>query len=228
MSQWQSEKMLTAFLDRDGVINRKRPSDYVKSWQEFEFLPGVFDALRTLKQHGFRLIVVTNQRGISLGRFSENDLAVIHERMQAELRKAGGELDAIYYCPHGYDSCDCRKPGIGLFLRAQRDFPDIRFSNSFLVGDSVEDMEAGERLRCRKVLIEVDGAGIASLLARKNVRPDFSAPSLLEAVTNYLIPSPGSGAGEAKTAKETDEAGEPDEAPTRPMMSEIHNKKPLP
>jgi len=179
--------MITAFLDRDGIINRKLPGDFVKSWQEFEFLPGVFEALRTLKEHGFRLILVTNQRGISLGRFSENDLAIIHKRMQAELRKARGELDAIYYCPHGYHSCECRKPGIGLFLRAQRDFPEIHFSESFVIGDSDIDIKVGERLSCRKVLIGVDTAGIVSSLAQENLRPDFSAPSLLEAVTGYLI-----------------------------------------
>ena len=191
------QSMTTAFLDRDGVINRKAPEgDYVKSWQEFEFLPGVFDALRALKRHGFRLIVVTNQRGVSLGKLPENDLRAIHDRMGMELRNARAELDAVYYCPHGLKSCNCRKPETGLFLAAQRDFPDIRFSDSFVIGDSIVDMEAGARLYSKKVLIGVEPSGILSALAEKNLQVDFLAPSLLEAVEGYLIQ-----AGRERSAK---------------------------
>ena len=180
--------MRVVFLDRDGVINRKRPEgDYVKSWEEFEFLPGVFEALRTLKQHGFRVIVTTNQRGVSLGKLVENDLRMIHDRMRAELLSAGCTLDAIYYCPHDYHSCTCRKPEIGLFLQAQRDFPDIDFSRCFVVGDSEVDMEAATRLGCKKVLIGDGAARFAPPLAEEKFRVDFSSQSLLEAVKGYLI-----------------------------------------
>jgi len=180
--------MLTVFLDRDGVINRKPPDgDYVKSWQEFEFLPGVLDALHALKQHGFRLLVVTNQRGVCLGRFSENDLRLIHDRMAEALRNADAALDAIYYCPHDNNSCDCRKPGTGLFLQAQRDFPDIHFPDSFVVGDSTVDMEAAARLGCKKVLVGDDIAGVIAVLKPEKLQVDFSAGSLLEAVREYLI-----------------------------------------
>ena len=180
--------MSTAFLDRDGVINRKAPDgESVTSWQEFEFLPGVFDALRALKQHGFRLIVVTNQRCVSLRRLLENDLRAIHGRMARELRNAGAGLDGLYYCPHGYNSCNCRKPETGLFVQAQRDFPDIRFSDSFVIGDSIVDMEAGARLGSKKVLIGAETSPVWSALAEKNLQVDFAAPSLLEAVRGYLI-----------------------------------------
>jgi D-glycero-D-manno-heptose 1,7-bisphosphate phosphatase len=178
----------TVFLDRDGVINRKAPEgDYVKSWQEFEFLPGVFDALRLLKEHGFRLIVVTNQRGISRGMYSEQDLAAIHARMLEELEKAGCGLDAIYHCPHASNSCDCRKPATGLFLRAKKDFPDIDFADSFMLGDTVSDMQAGQRLACKKVLIGTDNDRVLSDLRQEGIRIDFSAPSLIDAVREYLI-----------------------------------------
>ena len=180
--------MTTVFLDRDGVINRKAPEgDYVKSWQEFEFLPGVFDALRLLKGHGFRLIVVSNQRGISRGMFSEQDLASIHSRMLEELEKAGARLDAIYHCPHDSNSCDCRKPATGLFLKAQKDFSDIEFADSFMVGDSVSDMRAGQRLGCRKVLIGTDIGRVLSDLRQEDIHIDFSARSLFDAVRGYLI-----------------------------------------
>ena len=179
--------MTTVFLDRDGVINRKVPEgDYVKSWREFEFLPGVFDALRLLKLQGFRLIVVTNQRGIGRGLFSEQDLASIHSHMQEELEKAGGGLDAIYHCPHELNSCDCRKPATGLFLRAQKAFPDIEFAKSIVVGDTIGDMRAAQRLGCRKALIGSDTGRVLADLKQEGINIDFSAPSLLDAVRGYL------------------------------------------
>lgn len=166
----------------------------MKSWQEFEFLPGVLEAIRLLKQRGFRVIVITNQRGISLGMFLEEDLKAIHERMAAELRKAGAALDAIYYCPHNYHSCDCRKPGIELFLRAQRDFADIQFADSVMIGDSVADMQAGERLACQKILVGADTAAVLAALEQENIQVDFAAPTLLDAVVGYLLNTADGGA----------------------------------
>lgn len=184
--------MPTAFLDRDGVINRKPAAgDYVKSWQEFEFLPGVFDAIHLLKQHEFRVVVITNQRGVSLGKIVEEDLRMIHQRMTEVLRGAGASLDGVYYCPHNYNSCNCRKPAIGLFLQAQRDFPEIRFTESAMVGDSVADMQAGERLGCKKILIATDNAEVVAALKQENIEIDFSAPSLLDVTTRYLIAPAG-------------------------------------
>lgn len=175
------------FLDRDGVINRKPPEgDYVKSWEEFEFLPGASKAIARLKRCGFRVIVVSNQRGISLGKLCEEELRAIHARMRAELQKAGATLDAIYYCPHAHNSCKCRKPEVGMFLEARRDFPDIDFSRSFVVGDSTADMEAAARLGSKKVLIGERAATIAPALAEKRIRVDFTAPSLNEAVKELL------------------------------------------
>ena len=187
--------MTTVFLDRDGVINRKAPEgDYVKCWQEFEFLPGVFEALRLLREMGFRLIVITNQRGISRGKMSEADLALIHSRMSHELAEAGSALDAIYHCPHEKNSCDCRKPETGLFLRAKEKFPDIEFATSFMVGDSVGDMRAGQRLGCRKVLIGSGNGTVIADVKRAGIAVDFVAPSLLDAVKGYLIGFVGSDA----------------------------------
>jgi|SRR5579862_1550635 len=144
---------MTIFLDRDGVINRKRPEgDYVKSWEEFEFLPGALEGLCLLSAGASRLIVVTNQRGIARGRMSERDLTDIHRKMLAAIRQAGGRIDAIYYCPHE-GACECRKPRSGLFLRAKADFPEIEFTDSTLVGDAIADLEAAFRLGCRAVLV---------------------------------------------------------------------------
>ena len=116
-----------AFLDRDGVINRKATNGtYVTSWSDFVFLPGVANALKALRRLGMRLIVVTNQRGVALGAMSADELATIHDRMSAALSDAGAPLDAVFVCPHEKGTCVCRKPEIGLFLQARDRFPDIR------------------------------------------------------------------------------------------------------
>ncbi len=146
--------MRAVFLDRDGVINQKAPEgDYVKSWAEFEFLPRVADAIRILNEKGFKVIVVTNQRGVALERMASEDVEDIHGMMSEELRKDGASIDAVYYCPHEKDSCDCRKPETGLLLMAKRDFPELSFVDSFVIGDSLTDMEAGSRLSCKCIFI---------------------------------------------------------------------------
>jgi len=106
----------TVFLDRDGTINVKAPEgDYVKSWDEFEFLPGAVDAIRALHESGRRVVVVTNQRGIARGRMTEDDLADIHERMLEAI--GPGVVAAVYHCPHDDGQCDCRKPRPGCSAR---------------------------------------------------------------------------------------------------------------
>jgi histidinol-phosphate phosphatase family protein len=144
---------MTVFLDRDGVVNRLRNEDYVKSWDEFEFLSRAKEALRLLAEADYRVIIVTNQRGVARGCLTDMDLAAIHHRMIEEVRLAGGSIAAVYYCPHEIGQCGCRKPDSGLFLEAQQDFSDVDFSLSTVVGDSLSDMEAGRRLGCRNILI---------------------------------------------------------------------------
>ncbi len=144
----------TIFLDRDGVINRKMSEgDYVKCRDEFKFLPGVKEALRMLKEAGHLLIVVTNQRGVARGLMTEDELREIHGYMQQELDEIGASLDGIYYCPHEKGQCNCRKPELGLFLKAKYDFPSICFANSIMIGDSINDMEAGVKIGCKNVLV---------------------------------------------------------------------------
>jgi D-glycero-D-manno-heptose 1,7-bisphosphate phosphatase len=146
--------MRTVFLDRDGVINRKAAEgDYVKNWSEFEFLPGAVSGLRMLSEAGWKLMVVTNQRGIALGRMSADDLADIHTRMCLELGIAGAPIEAVYVCPHDRGKCYCRKPDVGLFLEAWRDWPGLDFRHSVVIGDSLSDMQAATRLKCGRVWI---------------------------------------------------------------------------
>jgi len=130
----------TVFLDRDGTINVKAPEgDYVKSWDEFRFLPGAVEAVRALRDSGRRVVIVTNQRGIALGRMSEQDLDEIHMRMLEEL----GPVDAIYHCPHDEGACDCRKPLPGMLERAAAEVPGVRLDHAVMIGDSESDIEAG-------------------------------------------------------------------------------------
>ena len=130
----------TLFLDRDGVINRHRPDDYVKRWEEFEFLPGVLDALAKWSKHFKHIIIVTNQRGVGKGLLSADDLEIVHRKMLREIENAGGRIDGIYCCTALSDNDPDRKPNIGMALRAKRDFPDMDFGKSLMIGDSEGDM----------------------------------------------------------------------------------------
>jgi len=182
--------MRTVFLDRDGVINRKRPDpEYVTCWEEFEFLPGAKEAIGLLKRAGVRLVVVTNQRGIARGRMTETAVQDIHRRMQNELTAGGQGVDAVYYCPHDDGQCGCRKPLTGMFLEAQREFPDIDFADSAVAGDSLSDLEPGARLGCRTFLI-ADGPRRESILGAASARGivvDGVAPSLLDVAVRYWL-----------------------------------------
>lgn len=142
------------FFDRDGIVNRRRFDDYVKSWDEFEFLPAIFDVLPPAIDAGYLAILITNQRGIARGLMSVDDLSAIHDHMQRELEQASGaRFDAIYFCPHERDAaCDCRKPLPGMLIDAARDFA-INLNASWMIGDSESDVAAGRAAGCRTILI---------------------------------------------------------------------------
>lgn len=143
----------TLFLDRDGVINRQRPYDYVKKPDEFIFLDGVIEALRILSAKFRHIIIVTNQRGIGLGTMSLADLEAVHAMMLHEITKGGGRIDRIYYCAATEIDHPDRKPNIGMAKMAQRDYPDLDLLNSWLVGDSRSDILFANRLHVKAVLV---------------------------------------------------------------------------
>ena len=143
------------FLDRDGVINRKAPPhEYITSWREFEFLPGAIDAIRDLSGSDYKLIIITNQRGIASGKMSIDDLNDIHSNMLKEIMKSGGRIDKIYFCPHD-DGCGCRKPLPGMLDEAAKEF-GISLQESWVVGDSESDIELGKSRNCRTIFIGHD------------------------------------------------------------------------
>jgi D-glycero-D-manno-heptose 1,7-bisphosphate phosphatase len=145
------------FLDRDGVINRKMPEgEYVSCWSGFHLLPGVPRAIARLNQAGLRVIVVTNQRGVALGRYSAADVEEIHAQLARLLEADGARIDAFFFCPHDKNQCDCRKPLTGLFHQAVARFPGIEARSSIMIGDSVSDIEFGRRLGMSTIFIEGD------------------------------------------------------------------------
>jgi D-glycero-D-manno-heptose 1,7-bisphosphate phosphatase len=174
------------FLDRDGVLNRHLPGSYVTSWEQFEWLPGVEEAIARLNRSGRKVILVTNQRGIALGLYSEADLQVLHDRLRDHLATHDARLDAIYYCPHDNGQCNCRKPLPGLFEQAFRDFPGATASNSVMVGDSLSDMEVGSRLGMRCILISDPSEPPSPDADRAAALAIASATSLLDFVQRYL------------------------------------------
>jgi histidinol-phosphate phosphatase family protein len=130
------------FLDRDGVLNKKLDNDYVKSWEEFVWIEGSLHAVVELKKHFNRVFIVTNQQGVGKGLMTEEDLHTVHAKMLENIQEAGGDLDAIYYCPNlASEGNPCRKPDIGMALKAKQDFPEIDLKKSILLGDSISDLE---------------------------------------------------------------------------------------
>jgi D-glycero-D-manno-heptose 1,7-bisphosphate phosphatase len=141
-------------LDRDGVLNKKPPrAEYVRNWSEFAWLPGAREALRLLKEAGYRTIIVSNQAGVGRGAMSEKDLLQVHDRMKAEAEQAGGKIDEVYYCPHGWnEGCECRKPKPGLLFRAQREL-NLDLTRTPFVGDDERDAAAADAAGCSFFLV---------------------------------------------------------------------------
>ncbi|MUJ36362.1 D-glycero-beta-D-manno-heptose 1,7-bisphosphate 7-phosphatase [Aliivibrio fischeri] len=137
------------FIDRDGVINVDH--GYVHKRDDFEYIDGVFEATKKLKEMGYLLVLVTNQSGIARGMFTEDQFEILTEWMDWNFADNGVDFDGIYYCPHHpeatvekyKEACDCRKPNPGMLVSAQR-FLDIDMENSIMIGDKKEDMIAAQ------------------------------------------------------------------------------------
>jgi D-glycero-D-manno-heptose 1,7-bisphosphate phosphatase len=170
-----------AFLDRDGVINRKAPTEdeYITHWEKMQILPGVVEAIALLSRSSYRVIVVSNQRCVAKGLLTAKELDSMHQRMCGELAAMGAKIDGVYYCPHEEQPpCSCRKPEPGM-LFAAADEHQVDLSSSWMIGDSEKDVEAGRRAGCRTVRIlrtDINADGNADVLAG----------SLLEAVHQIL------------------------------------------
>ncbi len=146
------------FLDRDGTINVEK--HYLYKREDFEFLPGVIEALKKLQAAGYILIIVTNQSGIGRGYYTEKDFKILNNWMLSELRNQGILIEDVYYCPHLPDAevieyrkdCECRKPKLGMYRQAIRDH-QIQVSQSFTIGDKIRDCEICHKTNCKGFLI---------------------------------------------------------------------------
>jgi histidinol-phosphate phosphatase family protein len=149
------DKSWTLFLDRDGVINKKLPGDYVRNIGEFEFLEGVKESIVILNKVFGLVIVITNQQGVGKGIMKNEDVKLVHEFMCSEIAKVGGTIHTVFFCPDldGSGSKD-RKPETGMALKAKLKFPDIDFVRTIMVGDSITDMEFGKNLDMTTVFIQ--------------------------------------------------------------------------
>ncbi|GAA5524615.1 D-glycero-beta-D-manno-heptose-1,7-bisphosphate 7-phosphatase [Microbulbifer aestuariivivens] len=144
--------MSVIVLDRDGVINRE-PAGGVTSADEWQPLPGSIEAIAALSQAGHQLVIATNQPGLARGLFDLDDLEAMHAKMRALVEDAGGEIAAIFYCPHGPDDgCRCRKPATGLLDAIEAEF-DTSLHDCFLVGDRLRDLQAAVAKGCKPVLV---------------------------------------------------------------------------
>ena len=179
------DKMLqkVVFLDRDGVINEDSP-DYIKTWSEFRFLPGSLEALKLLNTEGFTTIVITNQSIIHRKMAPEATLREIHENMRRMVNQHGGHITDIFFCPHRpEEGCQCRKPKPGLIRQAQKMYPMNRL-NTWMVGDSVKDIDCARNAGCGQAILVRTGNGSASerILGERKTPPDYVADTLFDAV----------------------------------------------
>jgi len=143
----------TLFLDRDGVINDEIKGGYVLNWDMFRFSDGVLDALPVFARKFGRIVMVTNQRCIGRGLLTTEGLNTIHQHMMEVITSKGGRIDKIYHCPDVDNDSPCRKPQNGMALHAKTDFPEIDFSRSVIVGNTLSDMNFGKNLGMKSVFI---------------------------------------------------------------------------
>ncbi len=175
-------KQKTVFIDRDGVINVDS-HDYIKSPEEFEFLPGVIDAVKMIHDAGYMVIVITNQSGLSRGFYTPETLTAIHKKMTDGVVFGKGKITDIFYCPHlPDDGCDCRKPKPLMILQAAEKY-NIDLDASVMVGDNAKDIECARNAGVKYAVLVKSGIGEnpEGDCKKRNVNPDSVEDNLLKA-----------------------------------------------
>lgn len=172
-------------LDRDGVINEDS-AEYIKSPAEWHAISGSLEAIAKLNNAGHTVVVATNQSGVARGYFTTQTLEAIHQKMQNELIKVGGHIDAIFICPHGpSDNCECRKPKPGLFRQIGKQY-NADFKDALAVGDSLRDIQAAQAVSCKAVLVKT-GKGVSELAKNPELKSINSYKDLAAVVEALLI-----------------------------------------
>ena len=172
------------FLDRDGTINQE--VEYLHRWEDFRYETGAIEALRILQGLGGQLVIVTNQSGVARGYYDAKAVLTLHRNMQADMQQQGISIAGIYDCPHHPDfsgPCHCRKPQPGMLQQAASDL-DIDLAHSWIIGDKIDDIEAGYRAGCHGGILVSTGHG----KRHAHITPDFGhffhfhrSPNLLQA-----------------------------------------------
>ena len=172
----------TVFLDRDGVINQD-PAGYIKSWNEFFFLPRSLKAIELLTKNGFPIIIITNQSAVGRKMLTQNQLKAMHEQMREAIRGEGGIITDIFFCPHlPEQDCSCRKPKPGMIHRAQITHR-IHLAAACMVGDSERDIECAKNAGCGCTILVRTGNGVKAekALVKRQIFPDYVASDLYDA-----------------------------------------------
>lgn len=183
---------IAVFLDRDGTLNREM--NYIRVPDQLHLIEGAGAAVGRLNRRGLITCVLSNQSGVARGFLTEEDLSPIHSKLERELALGGGRVDRIYYCPHHptegippYNiECDCRKPKTGMLERAALEF-NIDLRSSFLVGDSIVDMQAGNTAGTKTILVLTGyGTDAKEQCMSTNIHVDHVAPTIVEAIDFVL------------------------------------------
>ncbi len=198
------KKNTAIFLDRDGTINVEK--NYLYKITEFEFLPGVIEALKLFQSHGFLLIIITNQSGIARGYYTEEQYHVLNNWMLEELKKNDVNIDAVYYCPHHSEAkiekycknCSGRKPKLGMYERAVEDF-NIDLSHSYVIGDKIRDCAICKTTECHGYLIaKNENSSVIEGVKMGNYERVEYAEDILDATHHILVNTENAETGNVK------------------------------
>lgn len=178
----EEKRRAAVFLDRDGTINEE--VGYLNHPERLKLIPGAAEAIGLINASGMKAVVVTNQSGVARGLFDEAVVGAVHARLRELLQREGGVLDGIYFCPHHPTegrgryllSCDCRKPSPGLLLQAAAEL-GLDTAGSYMVGDTLKDIEAGERVGARGVLVRTGYGAESAAALDSHEQPGQAAPS---------------------------------------------------
>jgi D-glycero-D-manno-heptose 1,7-bisphosphate phosphatase len=141
------------FFDRDGIVNESPGPGYVERWEDFHLMAGFVASLKTVTAKGYPAVIITNQQGVAKGLYSEDDLNGMHDKMRKQLRAEGVDVLDIFKCTHfAADNCSCRKPKPGMILEASEKY-NFDLSESWMIGDSEKDVEAGQAAGCRTIRV---------------------------------------------------------------------------
>lgn len=180
----------TIFIDRDGVINKDpggwTAHQYVTELRDFHFLPGAFEALALLNRNRVQVVIVSNQAGVNKGYFSKERLDEITHMMLSEVKKNGGKISEVYYCPHtNEDNCHCRKPKPGMLEQAIKKY-GVTPRDTYIIGDSEVDVLAGKSAGLNTIFV-LSGKTTMDDMRKWSVKPDYIFKDLLEAVKWLLV-----------------------------------------